>query len=102
MYFPTKLSCQTHHNSTLEHEHKKPHPEKCTYSRSSIQDEFFTMYGNDIHDTGNSEEMRPSTFNASEDCVKYDSIVQTKSLSVGGQQSFIHLFMNTEWHETSL
>ncbi|GIY78287.1 hypothetical protein CEXT_557691 [Caerostris extrusa] len=36
------------------------------YSRSSSQDEFFTIYGNDIHDTGNSEEMRPSKFNASE------------------------------------
>ncbi|GIX71394.1 hypothetical protein CEXT_355151 [Caerostris extrusa] len=28
MHFPTKLSCQTHHNSILE-EHKKPHPKKC-------------------------------------------------------------------------
>ncbi|GIY41707.1 hypothetical protein CDAR_428451 [Caerostris darwini] len=28
MYFPTKLSCQTYHNSTLEHEHKKSHPDK--------------------------------------------------------------------------
>ncbi|GIY03492.1 hypothetical protein CEXT_642501 [Caerostris extrusa] len=64
MYFPAKLSCQTHHNSTLEHEHKKKnHPEK---SSSSNQDEFYTIYGNDIHDTGNAEEMRPSTFNASE------------------------------------
>ncbi|GIY01801.1 hypothetical protein CDAR_257071 [Caerostris darwini] len=37
------------------------------HSRSSSQGEFFTIYGNDIHDTGNSEERRPSTFNASED-----------------------------------
>ncbi|GIY03094.1 hypothetical protein CEXT_389981 [Caerostris extrusa] len=44
------------------------------YSRSSSQDEFFTIYGNDIHDTGNSEEMRPSKFNASEEPKKQYSI----------------------------
>ncbi|GIY79214.1 hypothetical protein CDAR_517251, partial [Caerostris darwini] len=42
MYFPTKLGCQTYRNSTLEHE---PHPE------NSSQDEFFTLYRNDIPDT---------------------------------------------------
>ncbi|GIX88767.1 hypothetical protein CDAR_165181 [Caerostris darwini] len=29
MYFPTKLNCQTHHNSVLEHEHKRLHPKNC-------------------------------------------------------------------------
>ncbi|GIY97766.1 hypothetical protein CEXT_411132 [Caerostris extrusa] len=46
------------------------------YSRSNNQDKFFRE---DIYDTGNSEEMRPSTFNVSEGCEKCDSILQTKS-----------------------
>ncbi|GIY04899.1 hypothetical protein CDAR_54451 [Caerostris darwini] len=82
MYFPTKLGCQTYRNSTLEHE---PHPENSSqdefftlyrndipdtehepHPENSSQDEFFTLYRNDIPDTGNSEEISLSTFNASE------------------------------------
>ncbi|GIY07345.1 hypothetical protein CDAR_493391 [Caerostris darwini] len=74
MYFPTKLSCQTHHNSILEHEHKKPHPKKCipeAVVRTSSSPSMGMI-------STTSEEMRPSAFNASEGCEKYDSILQTK------------------------